>query len=336
MDSSIISVANAFNFVYNKIYREKYGMLCETSSGYKKVFKYKLKNNDTNGITTDDIYFWHLINEILHKEGFAHINRFLLTKNKLPYFQKGSDVYMVMDIKLADEKNFECKQHFLSIIKNLAKMHYILAKTTELEIPKNHIFEAQLGYNMDKTAINLATYKKKILKTAKFSEFDMLYLKTYKYFAPFIENWVKIYNNSGYALNDIALQNSYICHNQLKEENIIVEDDYLLFTNFSKASVGHFVYDLAYIIKRYLRLFTNNTNDALRLSQIIEVYEQNNPLFIYDQGFFEALLLLPNKFIKICNQYYSKNRSFVPITYLGRMQDILDTKDIIYNYILLR
>lgn len=313
MESSILSAAQGFNLKCSKskIYKDKFGHVCITARGPVRIQRTGTghvhgQNTHDNGI--EAILFQHEIKEHLHKNGFI-VDRFLISSRDAPYFRaEVGDVYTACLVQTGPNIDFTDALGFLDAVKHVAKMHQTLLEASFIAAPAKKA-KTKIDCDAAKLLGNLTSLKKKLLKTGKFSDFDMLFLRGYEMFAPHIVN-------AGDACND----EKHICHNLLKEENIYRQaNGQIAITNFSEASKIHYLHDVAYIIKRYIKA---KPHEIMPIGKILEEYASHCQISL-DDRLFSRILLYPDKFIKVTIDYYSKKRSFAPNTYISRMQECL-------------
>ena len=301
MENFMKNVACNFNLSLLGASREKFGVLGVLDKGFVMFQKYQ----DT-AENIGQILFVNDVKRHLIDNNFGFVANFLVTNSGEPYCKHGGDVFTAVLLKDVEKSVFTINDIFLDIVKHLARMHKTLHNIQlEAKPKKRHAAPPP-----EKAAHALATFKKKLMKAGKFSEFDMMFLKVHEIFATHIESWA--------TLPKEAFEGGeYICHNLLKEENIYIGDA-PIFVNFSCAGYGHYFDDLAYIIRRYLK---QAPATPLRLDEVLAAYLQYNPDKNFDIASFKAKLLYPDKFIKLSKDYYSKNRNFAPKTYLTRIEE---------------
>jgi len=294
-----------------KVFRDKFGYVCATTEGPVRIQRPDRRGRapkDNNAVHTSNatvlgILFQHEIKECLHQNGFT-VDRFLISAQNTPYFRIDDDIYTACFAQGGPNVNFTVGDVFLDVIAQVAKMHHVLFRSSiEASLPK----KVKTGDEVTKSLANLTSLRKKLLKAGKFSEFDMLFLRSYEKLAAHI---VSIEDED----------TKHICHNLLKEENIYIYDEKIILTNFHEAASKLHLYDLAYIIKRYVKAMPQ---DIMPLRKILETYIENCPDIDFDEMLFRRILLYPDKFIKVTGDYYSKKRSFAPNTYLSRMEECL-------------
>ena len=164
-----------------------------------------------------------------------------------------------------------------------------------------------LAEQFAKRVNEMTALKKRVKKQGRLSEFDVIFLKNYDYYMENLNNSLALLKESQFdELCQAAKEQNAICHNQYKEELLYMKEGDVTVTNFNDVSIDPCLMDLADIIKRYIKYFGDG---RLCLAEILEMYTKTNDLSDAEIQALYPLLLYPTKFIKICNQYYVKNRS---------------------------
>jgi len=304
-----------FNFKCKKIQKEKSGIVIATDQGAKLLLRSRA--------CIDAIMYCHDVKEFLFDKGII-TDRFHLSAHGLPYLITGGETYLLTDYYNCPDGLFADSAAFLAIISELAKIHSALKFNT---VSRPAQPRPLLGDEADKSIGNLRATRKKLLKTGRFTDFDMMFLKGLDFFGNSLDNWIQL-NNGSEIMALKAEGIAFVCHNLLKEENINNNNGKITIINFAEASPGHYIYDLAYIIKRYIL----SAPPALSLHQILESYTTHNEISRIEIKFLRELLLFPDKFIKIADSYYFKKRPFVPKAFSLRMEEIIRTKEDVVDF----
>lgn len=313
MESTILSVAQGFNLkcTKSKVFKDKFGHVIATTQGSVRIQRVGSRRGQSQGYAARDnniaaILFQHEVKEHLHNRGFA-VDRFLISSDGMPFFKTDGvdgDAYTACYTQTGPNIDFTRGNGVLDVAVHIAKMHAALDDANIVATPTKKI---GVGGDVAKLQETLASLKKKLLKTGRFSDFDMLFLRGYEMLAPHI------------TTPDGRHDEKHICHNLLKEENIYKQSNRIAVTNFSETAQAHNLHDLAYIIKRYIKA---KPQETIPISKILQAYAANCPKPL-DEALLRRILLYPDKFIKVTIDYYSKKRSFAPNTYISRMQECL-------------
>ena len=317
-------ILRMFDLKYKSISRERAYFLCATDKG--KVALKKATNAEI-------VMAIHEMKQRLEQNNIA-TNKFCLAANGLPYAAIGYDIYTVSNYVPYNAADF-CQPHqFKEIIKIVAKMHEVC---NNIDVSHNFFTKAQLRINSfapdevyHKNFKALNDYKKIVLKKSRMSDFDMLLLNNHSRFMAVLNSWFEAAKTSNAALLETqALHSKQLCHNLLKEENVLIKDNEIFLTGFSEVSVAHGMNDLASLVKRYIKSCPQN---AVSLTEVLSTYNEIVPLGNDEVEYFKSLLLFPNKFLELCQSYYSKKRAFTPRTFETRMFTLIDSYEFFETY----
>jgi len=328
VESAIASAACGFNIKCTRIFRDKFGYICASDKGAVRLQRPSRSQAvmahgayaaaDQTSALLDYITFQHDVKEQLHASGIG-VDRFLISTQGTPYFMLGGDCFVAAYAQSGSNASFTDPAEFLEVVATIAKMH--AAVTIKEEVP--WFIKAA---DASKQLANLATLKRKLLRTGKFSEFDMLFLKGCDALIGHITKSADVADNP-------LDKSSFFCHNLLKEENVYSDDGNsgtVVITNFSECGRGHYLFDLAYLIKRCLKA---QPAQVAPLGAVLDTYHKHHPAANFHEGDFHHILLYPDKFVKVTADYYSKKRSFAPKTYISRIEECLLANDEMKKYI---
>jgi len=275
----------------------------------------------------DYIMFQHRVKEQLHENGIL-VDRFVLSTQGTPYFVVGGECFIAVYAQTCPNADFADPSAFLEVVAAVAKMHAsVLLESTA----PNHKTAAATA-DANKQLDSLAVLKRKLLKVGKFSEFDMLFLKGCDRLTGHIAGLTAADNEGESDVQSTIDSTRYFCHNLLKEENVFYDSKThaITITNFSECGGGHFLFDLAYLIKRCLKA---KPARVAPLDAVLSTYSAHHPAAFFSKPHFRRILLYPDKFVKVSADYYSKKRSFAPKTYISRIEECLTANDELEKYI---
>jgi len=326
VENFITQALRGFSIKCRGATKEKSYYVCNTDKGLKILQK-------AEG-SPDNILFQHKIKETLFENGFKNIDRFALSQSGAPYVAVDNEIYTAADRAPAQkDTDFSDAVEFARITSSVAEMHYILKKAslerTNIMMYVNGGKNADEMYN--KYMSELKYYKKIVSRKSRMSDFDVLFIKNYDFYAGALADWHEIIKSPGYA-NVIAggYAECYVCHNLLKEETVVKSNDEIYITNFSECGVSHYINDFSSIIKRHIK---NASPAYVPLGEIIRVYSAANPLSADEIQALRADLIFPDKFLKICSMYYSKKRSWIPAAFVERVESVTSGRERQLQYI---
>jgi len=314
-----------FGLKYRSMKRERAFFMCVTDNGLKAVKKAE---------SVDTVAAAHAVKEQLANYGIF-VNQFNFSVSGLPYAQTAHDVYTVSDYIPYNAAAFCEPQQLKAIIEIVAKMHLVCHNLT---LPEEYLKKARMRLDSlslhdiyQKNTKSLRSHKKSVLRKSRISDFDMILLNNFDRFMAALNAWYSAAQSSNSErLESEALQNKSICHNLLKEENILINGNEIYLTGFSEISIAHRVNDLAALIKRYIKACPDT---PISLVEILEIYNAVCPLSSDETAYLKSLLMFPDKFLEICQSYYSKKRAFTPRAFETRMDALIDNYDFFEQYI---
>lgn len=327
MEELSSQVLQGFGLKPRSVTKHKLFYICNTDKGTKLIKRMAAEEEKAKS----SILFQHNIKEDLFSQGYKSLDRFNISIKNEPFYILDGSAYIATDYLPYRESNFSNADEFKNIVKNVAVMHSLAKSTAVIKDTNNQLKKNSIDDLYYSSLDKLITFKKNITKYKQLSDFDVLFYKNYDYYILCLDKWFVSIKKSKYEeMNNKAVQDGRICHNLLKEEYILINKNDIYITNFSECSYGHFLNDLTSIIKRH---FKANTERPLCVTEIIDTYHKSNPLTKQDIELLYAMLIFPDKFIKICTQYYTKKRTWIPGAFKARMEQTIQTKDAYMKYI---
>ncbi len=293
---------------YSKI---KGSYLCVTDKG-PKVIK-KVDN------TKENLMFQHMLKEHLYDKNFPNIDRFCISLDGLPYYTFNNTTYIMLNH--IDGVECDLIKNSEIAVKQLAIMHNLLygLDNTINSVP------CELVSFYKKRTSEMARLKKRISDVSNLTELDINILKNYDEYYNLCEKSIHILENSNYQqLINRAITNSIFCHNNYREENIIINVNNIYITNFENACCDIHMIDLANIIRRYMK---NLECSELQAFKLLEIYNNIKPITKEELKVLLAILIFPYKFLKICNKYYNRRRSWVQNGMVYNLKLYLNNKE---------
>ncbi len=312
-----------FGFKLRYVRKLKYMYICNTDNGLKllKPLNCPLEN----------IIFVNNIKNHLIQKDFNKIDSYYIAENGLPYVISDSTPYVLTDYIDYKELDLSDQQSVTDGIKNIANFHKLAQgynitsnnASTNTSINVSETFEKKLA--------TLKQMKKKVSKQKSLVDFEVVFIKNYEYFYKNAVEAIEIINK--YNINSLdtkANKNNMICHNKLKEDNILVNNNQIYLTNFEDIGTRHYIYDLASFINRYIRkqsVNCINMEDIIRVYNKINYIDKNNIPILY------ALIKFPDRYIDNCENFFQRRRNFTPICIINQIENIVELKDFQEEYI---
>jgi spore coat protein I len=318
MDSNIkglnTKVLREFNLSASDIRRDKTGYICAGPNGAVCVQKSRATGNR--------IHYAHFVKESLHNHGFSDIDRYILTDKGDPFYELNDEIYTATNVLGGHEIRFD-DYHIVSSASRSVGLVHKLAMNPDFfdgymgQIPFNKEYAAFTTEDGFAKQLKLMSgYKKIAKKQNRLSDFDVLFLRNYDSYVNLITRILELVDGSTGA----AINNGVFSHNMLKEETLIANNGCIFITSFDESTGDHWLFDLASIIKRYVRMSPEFS--SVGLTAVINAYASQNPLKKSDMQQLYAILLFPDKYYKTCVKYYSKKRKWTPASFDAVLDDL--------------
>jgi len=314
-------VLDAFGISSRNIKREKGYYLVDAAKGLVKIH--------TTIELEEAINLQHIIKEHLAAEGFPWTDRYYTAKTGQPYIMVGRETYVAKHQPRGHyETDLENELAVLQAFKMLGRFHMAARgiggnpAPVPLASSLPDIFARQLS--------ELNQAGKQARRGPRLSDFDVAFIKHAPSMAETIQcaienlsatNYMKLFTN--------AITQGSLCHNAMKEENLLFSSDSTYFIDFSKAAIDLQLCDLAALIRRYAQ----RSSKSIPLNHLLNAYESTMPLPHGVRAILHAQLIFPWAFVKLASQYYSKKRNWTPNGLLSRMNAVLDEQKSYENYI---
>ncbi len=305
-------ISQEYEFTVKNIIPFKDFFIIDSSAG-KKVLR-KLN------FSSERIWFIHGAKEHLYKNNFCNLDRFICTKDGLPYINIDGTIYTITETVRGRECDLEKKEDVIKASIALAEMHNASRGYIP---PQQSIVKDELG-NLPSHFMKRLDEIKRIKKTAQREKgcLDYLILRHLDYFYNLGENTVNLIRESKYEkLVEKTREERLFCHHDYTHSNIIIGDSETSIINFSLCSFELKVYDIANLLRRKMRKCYWDIKEA---KVIIDAYTSVEPISEDEFFIMKLMLQFPQKFWRVVNKYYNSRRSWRDRTFERKFNDVID------------
>jgi len=313
------AILEAFGVHSRKTKKEKGHYLCDTAKGLVKIH--------TTYESVEAVCLQHSIKEHLAAEGFPWTDRFQLTKGGQPYMLIGRETYIAtLHPNKQHETDFENEADVLQAFEALARFHIASSQMPQKKIisspPLPDIYARQMN--------ELTQARKQARRGSRMSDFDVSFIKHAPDTGEIIKTAIDRLAKTNYIqLHNAAINQGSLCHNALKEENLLTTGSTTYITNFSNATIDLQLSDLGALIRRYAQ----RSSKSIAVGNLLEAYDKISPLPSQANHILYAQLIFPWAFMKLVTQYYSKKRNWTPNGLHNRMETLLAERESYEKYI---
>lgn len=279
--------------------RTRTGLVCRTEQGLRELKK-------PRG-SMDSLRLAYDVKAQLRENGFSNISRCYPTQEGEPFYRQEGTLYILEDVLPQGTLPEDCEETFLRGAEVLGEMHHA-AKGLKSEAA--HWEKNRLPQLYAKRRGELAKVRRRNDKRGSYDAIDLLLLQYYESYMERAAEAEELLRQGGYeAAVAQAEQVGGFCHNAYKGEALRQETDGRIFVgNFDKCITELPLADFAAYIRRY---FKKTQGNAAGVFAMLERYGKACPLSAKDITLLQGMLLYPEKFLRLINEYYNRRRTCV-------------------------
>lgn len=279
--------------------RTRTGLICRTDMGLRELKK-------PRG-SVESLRLAFDVKEQLRKNGFRNISRFYRTLDDEPFYRYDGTLYTLEDVMPAEALQEENVEAFIRGAETLGQMHQAAkglqsaaARWNRERLPK--LYEKRQG--------ELAKMRHRNDKRGNYDAIDLLLIRHYDQFMKQAREAEELLQKGGYAeAVDHAEKEGAFCHNAYKGETLrLNEKDEIFVGSFDKCSSELPLADLAYYLRRYFKKLEGTEKG---IAAMLEAYGRYRPLSEGDLTILQGMLVYPEKFLRLVNEYYNRRRACV-------------------------
>lgn len=307
-----------FGIHVKRCYKFRGMYICETNKGTKTIC--------ISDYTPVQVELEYNIKEHLIQKGFTCLNQLHMNSKNTPYVIYYNRVYVMSDWHNSQTADFYNRDDIEKSVQVLARMHIAARGFCNLPEGIKPVRMKNLGDTYEKRHRETIKLRRKIENVGSRTDFEVLYLRNAEIYKEFQEISKEFTNVPGYQkLMDQAVEKKSIAHHKYTYHNIITtKEEGTIITGFEKSGYDVQLIDLAYLTRRIMQ---RNRWDIDLLITIIEAYNKLIPLSQEEWGIMKGMIIYPERFAKLCNQYYHSKRRWNYHMYYRKLEKILEYKD---------
>lgn len=279
--------------------RTRTGLVCRTDRGLRELKK-------PRG-SVDSLRLAFDVKEQLRQNGFCNISRFYETLEGEPFYRYDGVLYTLEDILPGEVLAEEEGAAFLRGAETLGQMHRAAAG---LQSEAACWDRERLPRQYAKRRRELAKMRHRNDRRGNYDAIDLLLLRHYDRFMAQAQEAEALLAAGGYgAAVEEAAKRGAFCHNAFKGEALRLDGAGRLFVgSFDKCTSELPLSDLASYLRRY---FKKTGGRAAEVEKMLERYGKACPLSAGDISILQGMLVYPEKFLRLVNEYYNRRRACV-------------------------
>lgn len=303
------------------------GIIFSTKSPFAETYILKPIQEDT-----ERKLFLYLVHTFLYQNGFTNIDKILLTNQNSLTIEIDEQQYILCKVQKGRQCSVENIQDIKFAAKTLADMHncsvgftteiaekIASAVQTERKVPYIKFELGGLQDLFEHRTRELARLKKVAIRRKNIFDYEYVAIAD-KYCNMANETCVALRESKYSKLCREYAKNGIICHKEYSPHNIILlnETDAAII-NFDKASIDLPLFDIANLIKRYMK---KNGWDASKGLEIINEYNKTRNISNDELNIIKIMLAFPQKLWRIVNKYYNSRRAWCEKSCLLKLSEI--------------
>lgn len=256
------------------------------------------------------------------RRGFDRVISFTKTLEGDIYAIFNGELYCVMDVAEGREAEFSNPIDVSIAVRSLAEMH----RASE-GYRNNYPEKCMAGRTIDnfkRRLQELKFFKELALLHEYKSNFDGVFLAHVDSYIKEVEDSIKLLSATPYFKLCSEEDKKVICHHDLADHNILINEDKAFFIDFDFAMIDLRVHDLCNFINKAVKNFAFDLDKA---NSIVEEYSAINPLDRRELEVLKALLSFPEDFYSISKDYYARRKEWEEETFLDRLLRKLEYKE---------
>ena len=301
MIDKCMEMASFYDISVNKAIRGRGAVILDTDKGPKKMSEY-------SGTESRLKFELELLNYIKGK-GFENVDNIVKTKDgELMAKDEFETAYILKDWYFGKDCNARAEADVVRGVETLAVLHNI-TESVEILQDSSFLCESPLE-EYERHNAELKRVKNYIRGKKKKVEFEYDILRHFdEYYSYAVEATVSLGKSNIHRLLTEAVDKVSICHGNYNYHNIIFLGNNCAVTDFDRSGKGLLVKDLYF----YLRKVMEKHNWELRVGyNILEKYNKIRTMSKDENEVLRIMLMYPEKFWKVVNQYYNSNKSWIP------------------------
>lgn len=323
-----------------QIIQEFYGVeLSDVTQNYKGV-QFTLQSQPEQryifkpaGQLVHRIVFTYACMQYLAEHHFTQTQRYLLTREGLPYVMVGNVPYVAVPVYKGKECSIESLEDVWAAARVLAEFHRASVGFTHrcaLEIAGRYTspeFQGQPYARVDAGKMS-GIFTKRCNELERFGRaarksvqpFDCAYLKIAEENIRRARKVCETLSSGVYEqVVGACMEKGGICHKDFTAHNVLLCGGRAIVLNLEECSIDLPVCDLANLIKRRMRKCGWKIEDANR---ILAAYESVRPLTPEEKILLHAILAFPQKLWRVVNKYYNSKKTWCEKSCLQKLGEI--------------
>ena len=279
--------------------RTRTGLICRTDMGPRELKK-------PRG-SVDSLRLAFDVKAQLRENGFHRVTRFYPAVDGEPFYRHDGVLYVLEDVMPGDALPEEEAETFFRGAETLGQMH---RAARGLKSEAANWERERLPRLYGKRQGELAKMRRRNDRRGNYDAIDLLLIEHYDRFMEQTKEAEAVLREGDYpaAVDEAEAQGAF-CHNAYKGEALRQNERGQVFVgSFDKCTCELPLADLAYYLRRY---YKKAAGTAAGVAKMLERYDRSCTLSKRDLTILQGMLVYPEKFLRLVNEYYNRRRACV-------------------------
>lgn len=267
----------------------------------------------------------HGAKEHLCAQGFMGTDRYLLSREGLPWAMAGGERYTVRSWLRAEEADLMQEDCVVQMAAVLGRMHRLAIHYEPPQGGKLLNRYHEWPQKMYKSCRKLKSYGKILRKNGRYTEFDLMVLACLPVYVEEAEEAEEFFLSQSYVkLAEEAERQKAFGHGGYTDHTVLLGKGRTMITDFETIAYMISVNDLVMLMEKVMR--KNQWEVRLGMT-MLDAYHRWHPMSKEEWQFVYAGLLYPNRLCEICAKAYHTKRSWIPAAYKQKLEELLDQQE---------
>ena len=298
-----LEVLSQYDIVVEKTARGRGTYLVWTDKGVYQLFEY-------SGTDARLEFEWELLSYIM-EAGFKNVDYIFKTKEGELFCRDFFGTKYILK-KAFSGKECDLKKDFdiYMAVETLARLHLLTKNIENEEIRKYGNSSNSLVEQYGKHNVEMSRVRKYIRNKNRRTRFEYDILTGFdEYYGYATDAYLALKESKYSSLREKSLTDFSICHGTYNYHNVLMLDRDVAVVNFNHANVNLQLEDVYFFLRKVMEKHDWNVKLG---NQIINKYSGIKPISDDEWDVLKILLMYPEKYWKVLNQYNNARKSWIP------------------------
>ncbi len=316
MEEKIADLLAQYDLVVYKAGRVKGAWMLETDQG--------LKSLGSCSYSEGKIKFEQRVKQFAAECGFREVDMYVPNREQ-GYLVQGpyNEQFVMRNWFYGEECNAKSREHVVKTVETLAGLHNCLTGFPLLEEEKEFCLQPLLTEQFERRNKELRRVRSYIRSKKQKNVFEQNFLSQFETQYAQAEQATKLLGETAYVqyYKERIAQGCMLHGNYTHHSVLLLPGEQMAVTGFDKAVTGIQIQDFYLLFRKMMEKWEWDVSLG---ESMLAAYNYVRPIPEEEYRLLQIMLLYPEKFWKVANQYYNNRKSWIPEK---NMQKLLQTMD---------